>query len=151
MLWIANHNCMLKGGIADPGVELIYEIGVFRHRNLDRWMRPVSTPCMLLRIGGEEGVYKRICIVVQIKSWTALLYRLDNLTQARPSRTNASRFWKPVSSTPFLSYDISKKFLNIDDLQDGLKDYVHYYNNDRIKLRLRGLSSVQYRKKYKHH
>jgi putative transposase len=43
------------------------------------------------------------------------------------------------------------KFLSIDDLQDGLKDYIHYYNNDRIKLRLRGLSPVEYRKKYKHH
>ena len=44
-----------------------------------------------------------------------------------------------------------KKFLSIDDLQDGLKDYIHYYNNDRIKLRLRGLSPVEYRKTYKHH
>ena len=44
-----------------------------------------------------------------------------------------------------------KKFLSIDELQAGLKDYIRYYNNDRIKLRLRGLSPVEYRKKYKHH
>ncbi|MBQ5712878.1 MAG: IS3 family transposase, partial [Bacteroidaceae bacterium] len=26
-----------------------------------------------------------------------------------------------------------------------LKKYIHYYNNDRIKLRLKGKSPVQYR------
>ena len=37
------------------------------------------------------------------------------------------------------------KFASIDELQRGLRDYIHYYNNDRIKLRLNGLSPVQYR------
>ncbi|MCM0035545.1 MAG: IS3 family transposase, partial [Burkholderiaceae bacterium] len=27
----------------------------------------------------------------------------------------------------------------------GLKDYIHYYNHDRIKTKLKGLSPVQYR------
>jgi transposase InsO family protein len=31
------------------------------------------------------------------------------------------------------------------------KYYIHYYNHDRIKLRLRGLSPVKYRMKYKQH
>jgi transposase InsO family protein len=43
------------------------------------------------------------------------------------------------------------KFRNLDELQAGIKDYIHYYNHDRIKLRLRGLSPVQYRMKYKQH
>jgi DNA replication protein DnaC len=30
---------------------------------------------------------------------------------------------------------------NLDELQAGIKDYIHYYNHDRIKLRLRGLSA----------
>ncbi|MGO4279466.1 IS3 family transposase, partial [Cupriavidus sp. 2KB_3] len=30
-------------------------------------------------------------------------------------------------------------------LQDGLRQYIHYYNHDRIKLKLKGLSPVQYR------
>jgi transposase InsO family protein len=33
----------------------------------------------------------------------------------------------------------------IDQLEAGVHDYVHYYNNERIKLRLKGLSPVQYR------
>ncbi|MFK4446089.1 transposase InsO family protein [Caballeronia udeis] len=52
---------------------------------------------------------------------------------------------------PYIYGCSTKKFLSIDELQAGLKDYIRYYNNDRIKLRLRGLSPVEYRKKYKHH
>jgi putative transposase len=37
------------------------------------------------------------------------------------------------------------KFTCPDQLQKGLKDYIHYYNHDRIKLKLKGLSPVQYR------
>lgn len=37
------------------------------------------------------------------------------------------------------------KFANIDELQVGIKQYIHYYNHDRIKLKLKGLSPVQYR------
>ena len=37
------------------------------------------------------------------------------------------------------------KFANIDELQVGIKQYIHYYNHDRIKLKLNGLSPVQYR------
>jgi transposase InsO family protein len=34
---------------------------------------------------------------------------------------------------------------SIDQLEAGVHDYVHYYNNERIKLKLKGLSPVQYR------
>jgi putative transposase len=37
------------------------------------------------------------------------------------------------------------KFESVDELQSGLADYIHYYNHDRIKLKLKGLSPVQYR------
>jgi putative transposase len=37
------------------------------------------------------------------------------------------------------------KFESIDALRTGLTDYIHYYNHDRIKLKLKGLSPVQYR------
>jgi putative transposase len=38
-----------------------------------------------------------------------------------------------------------QKFGNVDELRNGLADYIHYYNHDRIKLKLKGLSPVQYR------
>lgn len=37
------------------------------------------------------------------------------------------------------------KFDSVEQLKSGLKDYIHYYNHDRIKLKLKGLSPVQYR------
>ncbi len=33
----------------------------------------------------------------------------------------------------------------IDELEEGVHDYIHYYNHERIKLRLQGLSPVRYR------
>jgi len=37
------------------------------------------------------------------------------------------------------------KFASVDALQAELIRYIHYYNHDRIKLKLKGLSPVQYR------
>lgn len=37
------------------------------------------------------------------------------------------------------------KFTSVDALQAELTRYIHYYNHDRIKLKLKGLSPVQYR------
>jgi len=37
------------------------------------------------------------------------------------------------------------KFTSVAQLQKELADYIHYYNHDRIKLKLKGLSPVQYR------
>lgn len=37
------------------------------------------------------------------------------------------------------------KFQSLRELQDGIADYIHYYNHDRIKPKLKGLSPVQYR------
>lgn len=37
------------------------------------------------------------------------------------------------------------KFASIEQLQHGLRSYIHYYNHDRIKTKLKGLSPVQYR------
>lgn len=38
-----------------------------------------------------------------------------------------------------------KKFTSIDTLKKDIEKYIHYYNNDRIKSKLKGLSPVQYR------
>jgi transposase InsO family protein len=37
------------------------------------------------------------------------------------------------------------KFADVRELQSGLHRYIHYYNHQRIKLKLKGLSPVQYR------
>jgi len=38
-----------------------------------------------------------------------------------------------------------KKYNSIDELKKEIKDYITYYNNDRIKLNLNGMSPIQYR------
>ncbi|WP_211944145.1 IS3 family transposase, partial [Cupriavidus campinensis] len=37
------------------------------------------------------------------------------------------------------------EFASVDELKTGLARYIRYYNHDRIKLKLKGLSPVQYR------
>lgn len=37
------------------------------------------------------------------------------------------------------------RFESIDQLQTGIRQYIRYYNHERIKLKLKGLSPVQYR------
>ena len=37
------------------------------------------------------------------------------------------------------------KFSSLDDLEAGLRAYIRYYNHDRIRCRLRGMSPVEYR------
>ena len=37
------------------------------------------------------------------------------------------------------------RFESIEQLQAGIRQYIHYYNHERIKLKLKGLSPVQYR------
>jgi putative transposase len=38
-----------------------------------------------------------------------------------------------------------QRFTSIDELRKGLKGYIEYYNRDRITLKLKGLSPVEYR------
>lgn len=38
-----------------------------------------------------------------------------------------------------------KRFDSVDQLRHGLRSYIHYYNHERLKLKLKGLSPVEYR------
>ena len=42
-------------------------------------------------------------------------------------------------------YDQEDNYKTIDDLIIAIKDYIYYYNHDRIKEKLKGLSPVNYR------
>ncbi|WP_244147848.1 IS3 family transposase [Vreelandella zhanjiangensis] len=42
-------------------------------------------------------------------------------------------------------YFYLNRFDNIEQLQAGIRRYIHYYNYERIKIKLKGLSPVQYR------
>ena len=40
------------------------------------------------------------------------------------------------------------KFDSLEELEAGLKDYIRYYNQDRIRLKLNGLSPIEYRLRF---
>ena len=42
-------------------------------------------------------------------------------------------------------YDQEDQYKSLDDLKKAIDDYIYYYNYDRIKEKLNGLSPVQYR------
>ena len=42
-------------------------------------------------------------------------------------------------------YDQENNYENIDELILAIDDYIKYYNYDRIKVKLKGLSPVNYR------
>ncbi|WP_308610326.1 IS3 family transposase, partial [uncultured Granulicatella sp.] len=44
-------------------------------------------------------------------------------------------------------YGYEKTFKSIKELEGAIVDYIDYYNNKRIKVKLKGLSPVQYRTK----
>ena len=44
-------------------------------------------------------------------------------------------------------YGYEKHFSSLEDLEQAIVNYINYYNNKRIKVKLKGHSSVQYRTK----
>ena len=54
-------------------------------------------------------------------------------------------FFGILKSEMFYGYE--QTFKSIKDLEGAIIDYIDYYNNKRIKVKLKGLSPVQYRTK----
>ena len=42
-------------------------------------------------------------------------------------------------------YDQEYKYKNLDELAKAIEEYIEYYNNERIKDRLKGLTPTEYR------
>lgn len=42
-------------------------------------------------------------------------------------------------------YGFESQYKTIDDLIKSIEDYIYYYNDDRIKSRLKGLTPMEYR------
>ena len=54
-------------------------------------------------------------------------------------------FFSILKSEMFYGYE--KSFQSLKQLEQAIVDYIDYYNNKRIKVKLKGLSPVQYRTK----
>ena len=56
----------------------------------------------------------------------------------------AENFFSIIKSEMF--YPKEKQYNNIEELEKDIIEYIEYYNNDRIKSKLKGMSPVNYRK-----
>ncbi len=43
-------------------------------------------------------------------------------------------------------YGFEKRFKNLNELEDAIRDYIEYNNQKRIKTKLKGLTPLEYRK-----
>ncbi|WP_072092988.1 integrase core domain-containing protein [Enhydrobacter aerosaccus] len=70
----------------------------------------------------------------------------QNILQSRNCWDNAcvESFFGTLKSECFHR----QEFASVKDLEITIKEYIDYYNNDRIKVKLDGLSPIQYRNKY---
>ena len=62
-----------------------------------------------------------------------------------PDNGMMESFFGILKSEMFYGYE--KTFKSLDKLEQAITDYIFYYNNKRIKTKLKGLSPVQYRTK----
>ena len=62
-----------------------------------------------------------------------------------PDNGMMESFFGILKSEMFYGYE--KTFKSIEQLEQAIVDYINYYNNKRIKVKLKGLSPVQYRTK----
>lgn len=82
----------------------------------------------------------------QMKQYQYLLQQ-KGVTQSMSRKGNCldnaviENFFGTVKSELFYL----KKYNSVSELKKEIKDYINYYNNERIKLNLKGMSPVQYR------
>ena len=62
-----------------------------------------------------------------------------------PDNGMMESFFGILKSEMFYGYE--KAFHSLEQLEQAIVDYIDYYNNKRIKVKLKGLSPVQYRTK----
>ena len=62
-----------------------------------------------------------------------------------PDNGMMESFFGILKSEMFYGYE--KSFQSLKQLEQAIVDYIDYYNNKRIKVKLKGLSLVQYRTK----
>lgn len=106
---------------------------------LDKALKKISTNRSLL-LHSDQGWH------YQMKQYQSVLQQ-KGVTQSMSRKGNCldnavmENFFGIVKSELFYL----KKYRSIPELKDEIKEYITYYNNERIKLNLNGMSPVQYR------
>lgn len=82
----------------------------------------------------------------QMPAWSRML-ESRNISQSMSRKGNCldNAAMESFFATLKSEFFHLNRFESVESLREGVETYIHYYNNDRIKLKLRGLSPVQYR------
>ncbi len=67
--------------------------------------------------------------------------KTTDTTKNRRTFDPAFKFFGTLKSECFYL----REFRSVSALRKAVEDYIHYYNNERISLKLKGLSPVEYR------
>jgi transposase InsO family protein len=109
---------------------------------LDKALKKINTTQSLLLHSDQGWQY-------QMKQYQHLL-KEKGITQSMSRKANCldnavvENFFGIIKSELFYL----KKYDSVLQLKKEIKDYINYYNNDRIKLSLNGMSPIQYRAHY---
>jgi len=98
---------------------------------------PVRRPLLLHSDQGWQYQMKQYQHLLEQKGITQSMSRKGNCLD----NAVVENFFGTLKSELFYL----KKYDSIIQLKKEIKDYINYYNNDRIKLNLNGMSPVQYR------
>lgn len=106
---------------------------------LDKAFKKVNNPQSLLIHSDQGWQYqmKQYQNELQTKGITQSMSRKGNCLD----NAVIENFFGIIKSELFYL----KKYSSVDDLKKEIKEYIIYYNNDRIKLNLNGMSPIQYR------
>ncbi|AKF53520.1 Transposase [Pseudomonas syringae pv. syringae HS191] len=76
-----------------------------------------------------------------LRQWVAA-YQIHGVAglQEKKRQRYSDEFWHAEVRVFYLN-----KFNNLDELHAGIDEYIEYYNQSRIKLKLNGLSPVEFR------
>ena len=74
-------------------------------------------------------------------------YRCNDIDECRKSNDVEQERIERVNLVIMMTDIDEKTFKALNQLEQAIVDYIDYYNNKRIKVKLKGLSPVQYRTK----
>jgi putative transposase len=82
----------------------------------------------------------------QMPAWRRLLdHRAIRQSMSRKGNCLDNAAMESFFGTLKAEFFYLNEFDSVEQLQAGLRQYIHYYNHERIRLKLKGLSPVQYR------
>lgn len=115
-------------------------------------------PCFELVSGMLRKAMARLTeqekpLVHSDQGWQYQMAAYRRLLQERGLRQSMSRKGNCLDNATMESFFSTlkteffylNKFSSVEHLQQGIRSYIHYYNHERIKTKLKGLSPVQYR------